>query len=113
MGVLKDQDRLPEPELIARSEQDRLDDRLVVEIRAIGRDEVDELEGVLDPADLGMSAGDFGVVEPDRVRVVAPQPDDLGLQLEPLPLVGPFDDEQRGHATAPRSPPGRPTSRNR
>ncbi len=108
VGVLEDQDGLPEPDLVARLEGD-LVDRLVVEIGAVGRLEVDELEGIVDPPDLGVPARDLVIVEADRVRVVAAEPDDLGLQLEPLPLVGPFDDEQRGHATAPRSPECRST----
>ena len=46
---------------------------------------------------LGVSAGDLGIVEPDGVRLVPTQGHGLGFQLEPLTLVGPLDHEQGGH----------------
>src|SRR5262249_22817929 len=73
------------------------------------RVQVDQEVGVPDAADLGVAPGDLVVVESDHVGVVAPEADDLGLQLEALPLIRPFDDEQRGHNPAPpRDAPGHP-----
>ena len=46
---------------------------LAVDERPVGRAEIDDPERVVDRPDLGVSAGNLGVVEPDGVRVVPAQ----------------------------------------
>jgi hypothetical protein len=48
-----------------------------------------------------MAPGNLVVVEPDRVGTIPTEPDGLPLELESLPLVGPLNDEQRGHDPVP------------
>ena len=66
-ALVEEHHRLAELEPVARAER-RLVDRLAVDERAVGRAEVDDPVRVVDRPDLGVPAGDLGIVEPDRVR---------------------------------------------
>ncbi len=99
-GGVEEHDRLAEPHLVARLQAGLLDG-LAVDVSTVGRADVDDAVAVAVASDLRMSARDLVVVEPDRVRRVAAEPGRAVGELEPLPLVGPLDDEQRGHARPP------------
>ena len=71
---------------------------LAVDVGPVGRTQVDDPIALpRSSLQLGMAAGYLGIVEPHGVRVVPAQGHGTGLELEPLPLVGPLDDEQGGH----------------
>ena len=100
--LLKEHDRLPELDAVARAQEGRVD-RLRVHIGPIGRSQIDNTKPIPLLPELGMPAGNLGVVEPDCVRAVTAQADGPGHELEPLTLVGPLDHEQGGHeALSPR-----------
>ena len=74
-------------------------DALAVDERAVGAVQIDEDEIVVRAAQLGVMAGDLGVVDLDRVRGVAPQSKDGVVQLETSSLVVPANHEQRWHGS--------------
>ena len=64
-SLVEEHDRLAELEPVARVER-RLVDELAVDERPVGRAEVDDPVSLLLQPELGMAAGDLGIVEPDR-----------------------------------------------
>jgi hypothetical protein len=72
-------------------------DGLVVDERSVGRAQVEDSKPALVEPELGMAAGDLGIVEPNGVRVVPAQSDGTECELEPFALVGPLDHHQGGH----------------
>ena len=100
--LVKEHDRLAELDPIA-GVQGGLVDGLAVDERAVRRAQIDDPIPVPVEPELGVAAGNLGVVEPYGVRAVPAQGHGTGHELEPLTLVGPLDDEQGGHeAISPR-----------
>ena len=95
-SLVVEQDRLAELEPVSRVER-RLVDELAVDVGPVGRAEIDDPVRLLLLPELGMAAGDLGIVEPDRVRVIPSQGHGTRLELEALALVGPLDHKQGGH----------------
>src|SRR5262249_5205931 len=90
------QDRLADLDLIAGRERN-LGDGLIVDEGAVGAADVAQeiafSVSVLDNQ-LGMAAGDFGIVEADAVNGIPAYADRGAGQLELLALVGTLDDDQ-------------------
>ena len=78
-----------------------LADALAVDERAVAAVQIGDRVVVVDAADFGVVAGDFGVVKLERVRGVPPEPNGRLGQLEAAALVGSADDEQRRHGLFP------------
>ena len=96
VALVKEQDGLAELDPVAGAEGG-LVDGLAVDERPVGRAQVEDAIPPLFEPELGVAAGNLGIVEPNGVRVVPAQGHGTGCELEPLSLVGPLDHEQGGH----------------
>src|SRR5262249_40613407 len=103
-----DQDGLADLDVVAGLEQDLLH-RLGVDVGAVGAADVDQAVALVGEAQLGVAARDLGVVQVDGIALAAADAEGGAGQLELLPFVNAFDDDQTRHGTIPGNcerPPG-------
>ena len=78
-------------------------DPLAVDERAVGTVQIGDGEGVVQAADFGVMAGDFGVVQLDGVRGVAADADHGPLEFEAGALIDSANYKQRRHVVSSRN----------
>src|SRR5262249_2074087 len=91
-GGAVDPDWLADLDVVAGLQEDVLD-RLVVDEGAVGAADVDEAVTLGGLAELGVAAGDLGVVQPDAVAGVAADAELRVGQVELFAFIGALDDD--------------------
>ncbi len=92
------EDALADQDVIARM-QHRLVDFLVVDKRAVGAADVDELVVAVFLTELGVPSGNLGVMKADLIGAVSPDTEHRLGQVDLLAFISAFDHDQARHKT--------------